>query len=340
MEILFLPPNRLCRKSPVFFSRRRLNCDMTWKFPKDRMAIVIVGPTGVGKTAFSRLIAEKLPVEIVSADSRQIYRYMDIGTAKPAREFLEAVPHHFIDILDPDQPYSAGEFGQQARRTVLEIFSRDRIPLIVGGSGLYLRALLHGFFGDDYKNPELRQQLTERAEKEGAEALYRELEQIDPAAAAGIHPNNVKRVIRALEVAQTAGVPLSQLQQNVDPAPFRWRQWGLTARRELLYRRIDRRVEEMFRAGLISEVRGLLERGYSQRLNSLNSVGYKEVIALLEGRLSEPACREVVQRNSRRYAKRQLTWFRADPEIEWIDISEKEALQPTAEKIVSAVSGL
>lgn len=301
----------------------------------EKPVLVIVGPTGVGKTAVSIEIARRTGGEIISADSRQIYRNMDVGTAKPPMEIRERIPHHFIDILEPDQEYSAGEFARQARLRIQEIIQAGKLALIVGGSGLYVRALLEGFFGEDVKNAHTREWLSSRLHKEGAQKLYKELRQVDPQAAQKIHPRNVKRLLRALEVYYLAGEPISALHKaRKDPAPFPWIKFGLTMPRPQLYHRINQRVEEMFREGLIDEVKGLLESGYAPSLNALNSVGYKEVIAYLQGKMDLPECKELVKRNTRRYAKRQMTWFRADPDIHWITLSPDEPPGAIARKLL------
>ncbi len=302
---------------------------------RQNVVIVLVGPTGVGKTHLSELLAEQLPVEIVSADSRQIYRYMDIGTAKPPKELLLRIPHHFIDILNPDQYYSAGEYGKDARQRIKEIFQRKHVPLIVGGSGLYLRALLEGFFENDVRNQKIRESLEERLRREGPQSLHRDLQKVDPESARRIHPNNSQRIIRALEVYLASGVPLSRLQQKKLPPPsFSALKFGLTRERKKLYADINRRVETMFQQGLIQEVSRILGMGYEKNLNSLNSVGYKEVIQYLEGELDYDTCVELVKRNSRRYAKRQYTWFRADPEIQWIEVEDEADFRRAANLIV------
>ncbi|MFQ5583149.1 MAG: tRNA (adenosine(37)-N6)-dimethylallyltransferase MiaA [Calditrichia bacterium] len=283
--------------------------------------LILLGPTAVGKTAIALAIAGKIDCEIVSADSRQVYRYMDIGTAKPRGEILKKIPHHFIDIIDPDQDYSAGQFANEARQVIRQILKKGKIALVVGGSGLYLRALLEGFFGGDIRDEKIRSRLNERLQREGAEKLFRELSEVDPPLAAVTHPNNVKRVLRGLEVYLASGIPLSQIQKKQkDPAPFAYKKFGLTMERKQLYERINHRVEEMFEQGLINEVRDLLKKGYSEKLNSLNSVGYKEAIDYLKGHTDLRTCIERVKQNTRRYAKRQFTWFRAEKDIHWVSI--------------------
>lgn len=299
-------------------------------------ALVILGPTGSGKTALSEAIAGKIPAEIVSADSRQIYRFMDIGTAKPPATLQQKFPHHFIDILNPDQDYSAGEYARAAREVIEQIFQRKKLPLVVGGSGLYIRALLEGFFKEDVKDPGIRAELERRMEREGIEPLYAELRRVDPAAAEKIHPRNTRRVIRFLEVYYACGTPMSQIQQaSPDPAPFAALKIGLAVERKTLYARINRRVEEMFEQGLVQEVRELLQRGFPRESNTLNSVGYKEVIAYLRGEIDLFTCKELVKRNTRRYAKRQMTWFRAEKNVHWIESGAEADLPALAERVLA-----
>ncbi|MCB0265740.1 MAG: tRNA (adenosine(37)-N6)-dimethylallyltransferase MiaA [Calditrichaeota bacterium] len=292
-----------------------------FKFPENTV-LVICGPTGIGKTALSLAVADAVPAEIVSADSRQIYKYMDIGTAKPTAAEQAVAPHHFIDILEPDVDYSAGEYSRDARETVAEIFDRGKLPVVAGGSGLYIRALLDGFFNLDAKDEQLREKLNKRLANEGIEKLFAEFATIDPELASKTHPNSIKRVLRALEVYHITGKPMSQIQQeNRDPAPFGWIKIALTMERKSLYARINQRVEEMFDLGLVDEVRSLLDRGFSANLNAMNSVGYKEVVAYLNGEIDLFTCKELVKQNSRRYAKRQFTWFRGESDVHWLEIS-------------------
>ena len=306
-------------------------------FPS-RTVLVLTGPTGIGKTELSRALAERYPLEIVSADSRQIYRYMDIGTAKPSAEMRREIPHHFIDILDPDEDYSAGQYSDDARQVIEGIFQRGRLPLVVGGSGLYIRALVEGFFKARAEDPALRARLQERLEAEGIEPLYAELQAIDPRAAIKIHPNNTRRVIRALEVCLAARRPITRLQEEQpDPAPFHSLKLCLTTERKALYARIARRCEEMFEAGLVGEVQKILDMGYDPSNNSLNSVGYKEVVAYLQGAFKLPECIELVKQNTRRYAKRQYTWFRNEPALVWL---EKQAAGDLLKEIAGRLTSL
>ena len=302
---------------------------------KNKVAIVLVGPTGVGKTALSVELADEIPVEIISADSRQIFKYLNIGTAKPSDDILSKIPHHFIDMLKPDENYSAGQFGLQARVVIDEIFRRERIPLIVGGSGLYLKALLDGFFEGDVRDERIRNSLERRLEEEGSEPLYNDLVKLDKTAAAKIHPNNGQRIIRALEVCLTADAKFSDLQKKKLPDPdFTVLKFGINRPRSQLYADIDRRVDQMFENGLLAEVVGILERGFEKNLNSLNSVGYKEVIDYLEENLDFETCVKLIKQNSRRYAKRQLTWFRADDEIRWFMLDDKMGFREISRQII------
>ncbi len=274
-------------------------------------------------------------MEIISADSRQIYRYMDIGTAKPDRSFRERVVHHFIDICNPDDYYSAGIFGKQARKIVDEIFSRGALPLVVGGSGFYIKALVDGIFESEVRDEQVRQQLDERVREQGLAALYARLQKVDPEYAAKISPNDRQRILRALEVYEVSGKPFSSFhRQKPEAADFEPVFWGLEMERTALYRRINQRVDEMLAKGLIDEVKSLLQRGYDASLNALNTVGYKEVIAYLQERLSYEEMRELIKRNTRRYAKRQGTWFRADKRIQWYRVETIQDVETLAQTII------
>jgi tRNA dimethylallyltransferase len=294
--------------------------------------LAIVGPTASGKTPLAVEVAERLKGEIVSADSRQVYRFLDIGTAKPTPAERRRVIHHFIDIRDPNDEYSAGAFGQDARKLISERLSAGVPVVIVGGSGLYLRAVIDGLFAGPAKDPEFRSVLEDRAKKEGGAVLLEELRRVDPAAAQSMDATKVRRIIRALEVHSITGRPISELHtaQN-DPAPFDVVQVALRWPKAELHDRINRRVEEMLSAGLVEEVRSLRVRGYGRHLNSLNTVGYKEVFDVLDGILPESELAGTVQRNTRRYAKRQMTWFRADTRIHWLNVSGRMDVQSLVE---------
>jgi tRNA dimethylallyltransferase len=305
------------------------------KFIMKRKVLAIVGPTASGKTKLSIIVAEKIGGEIISADSRQVYRYMDIGTAKPSKEERERVKHYFIDELNPDEEFNAGVFGERGREIIEDIFSRGKVPIVVGGSGLYVKSLIDGFFEGPAGDWELREILYRKAEQLGKGALYEELKKVDPASAEKIHPNNLKRVIRALEVYYLTGKPISQLQSEMKPEiNFETVQIGLNWDRKKLYKRIEERVDMMIEQGLIEEVKRLRELGYDKNLNALQTVGYKEVFDYLDGIISYDRMIYLIKRNSRRYAKRQLTWFRQDKRIIWIDVDERTDFNELADKVI------
>ena len=299
---------------------------------------LLVGPTASGKTDLSLRIADRIPCEIVCADSRQIYRHMDIGTAKPTPEQRSAVAHHCIDILDPDADFSAGQYGTLACRIVHEIHARKRIPLVVGGSGLYIRALTDGIFTGNFKDQGLRERLNREADEVGTEALHERLRNLDLSAAEKIHSNDRKRTIRALEVIELSGQPLSRLQKELTkPADFPSVFFGLNWPRSMLYRRIEERVDRMISDGLVDEVHQLHFMGYSQKCNSMNSVGYKEISQYIEGHTTLEEAVALIKKNTRRFAKRQMTWFRSDRRIQWIDIQSTDDLDVAVDRIVGVV---
>jgi tRNA dimethylallyltransferase len=281
--------------------------------------IVICGPTAVGKTAAGIAVAAAVGGEIVSADSMQVYRYMDIGTAKPTAAEQAAARHHLIDVVDPDEPFDAAVYAELGRRALAELVRRGRVPVVVGGTGLYIKALLQGLFRSEARDPALRARLRAEAEAEGTAALHARLQTCDPRTAARLHPNDRVRILRALEVFEATGRPISELQgaHRFGDAPYRTLKIGLTLDRPTLYGRIDRRVEAMLAAGLEDEVRALLARGYGPQLKPMQSIGYSHLTALIAGTVSREECLRTLQRDTRRFAKRQLTWFRADSEIVW-----------------------
>ena len=281
--------------------------------------VVICDPTGVGKTAAAIALCEAVGGAIVGADSMQVYRFMDIGTAKPTADEQARVHHDLIDVVDPDEDFDAARYQHLADTAIARLVKAKRVPVVVGGTGLYIRALLHGIFPDAPGDPEVRRALRRRLSAEGAAALHRELAARDPDAAARIHPNDRQRIVRALEVLAVTGRPLSELQRRHGFRQQRYRalQIGLDIERQELYRRIDRRVDRMLAEGLLDEVRGLLRRGYAATLKSMQSIGYRHMVAYLEGRLDWDEAVRTLKRDTRRYAKRQLTWFRADPAVRW-----------------------
>lgn len=284
--------------------------------------VAIVGPTAVGKTALAIELAQAIQGEIVSADSRQIYRHMDIGTAKPTPAERAQVPHHLLDVVDPDQPMTLAEYQRLAYAAIEEIHRRERVPLLVGGTGLYVRAVLEGLrIPEVPPDPELRTRLEAEARALGAEALHARLAALDPVAARRVDPRNVRRVIRALEVCLRAGRPISELQEAIPP-PYRILRVGLTRPRRELYARIDARVDAMIAAGLVEEVRSLLARGYGPELPAMSGLGYRQICRYLAGEQTlEEAIREI-KRKTRRFVRQQQTWFRLDdPRVHWFDLS-------------------
>jgi tRNA dimethylallyltransferase len=282
--------------------------------------IVICGPTGVGKTAAGIEVARAVNGEIVGADSMQVYRYMDIGTAKPTAMEQAAVRHHLIDVVDPDVPFDAAAYLTLGRQVLTELFRRGKTPVVVGGTGLYIKALLYGLFRSDARDPAVRVRLRAEAESQGAAALHHRLAQCDPRTAARLHPNDAVRILRALEVFEVTGRPISELQREhrFGDAPFHTLKIGLSLDRETLYRRIDRRAEAMLAAGLEDEVRALFARGYGPRLKPMQAIGYSHMAAFIAGAVNRADCIRTLQRDTRRFAKRQLTWFRAEPDIRWL----------------------
>jgi tRNA dimethylallyltransferase len=277
----------------------------------------IVGPTAAGKSSIALQIAEQLGAEIVNADSRQIYRGMDIGTAKPRDEELRRVPHHLINIRDPDEPLDVAEFCILARAAIAQIAGRGRPVLVVGGSGLYLRAIRSGIFAGPPASGEIRARLAALAGQHGVGYLFQRLADVDPEAAAKIEPNDLKRIVRALEVYQQTGLPISEHQRRhlFCDRPFETLTVGLTLAREELYTTIERRFDEMIKQGLVTEVRMLLAKGYQL---PLSTIGYREISGYVRGEIELPDAIARAKRASRQLAKRQLTWFRADPEIIWL----------------------
>jgi tRNA dimethylallyltransferase len=297
--------------------------------------LVIVGPTASGKTALGIRLAKRFGGEIISGDSMQVYRGMDIGTAKATPEERREIPHHLIDIVDPDVPFSVSEFKRLAREKIEEIHRRGKLPIIVGGTGLYIEAVTHDYLMPHVpENPVLREELRELALREGNEALHLRLREVDPDTADKLHPNDVKRMIRALEVYHGTGQPFSKLAgKGESPYDALW--IGLTLRRDLLYDRINRRVDRMIEDGLVEEVKRLVLKGYHRGLTSMQGIGYKEIIRFLEGEISLEEAVHLIKKGTRKYAKRQFSWFRRLPEIHWFDM-EDEASFP---KIVKLVAG-
>jgi len=301
--------------------------------------LAIVGPTGIGKSRLALGLAQAFGGEIVSADSRQVYRYMDIGTAKPSPEELSLVPHHLINIVNPDQPFSLAQYQALAYRAIEDIQRRDKLALLVGGSGLYIWSVLEGW--EIPRVPpdlEFRRSLQEKLARGGRDSLYQELAAIDPVAAQRIDPRNVRRIIRALEVCRATGSPFSQLQQKRVP-PFSTLIVGLTTYRAELYHRIDLRVDEMIGRGLVAEVQKLVSMGYDFNLPAMSGIGYKQIGMFLRGELTLPAAIQQIKSETHRFVRHQYGWFRlTDERIRWFNVQDSVAPDITAlvDKFVSA----
>jgi tRNA dimethylallyltransferase len=306
-----------------------------------KLIVVIVGPTCSGKSNLSISIAKKLKSEIISADSRQVYKYIDIGTAKPSKFELKEIPHSFIDTLELDENFDVSSFEKQALVKIDNIIKNKVIPIVTGGSGLYVRALIDGIV-DLESDDEIREELFSKKEKFGNDYLYHELEKVDSNAAKTMLPQNWKRVIRALEVFYLTGKSITDFhaKQNRQRTNYNFLQFGLNWKREILYKRIESRVDEMIKNGLVEEVKSILAKGYSETLNSLNSVGYKEIIAYLKNEVSLETAISLIKRNTRRYAKRQLTWFRKDERIHWFDFENELDLVKIKNEILNKIKDM
>jgi tRNA dimethylallyltransferase len=284
--------------------------------------IAIVGPTAVGKSELALQLAQCFSLEIISADSRQVYRYMDIGTNKPSPAETAAVPHHVIDVVEPDQDFSLAMYHQLAFEALKAIRQKDKVPLLVGGSGLYVWSLMEGWrIPQVPPDREMRGRLESRAEQDDSQSLYRELQAIDPAAAERIDPSNIRRIIRALEIYYATGQPPSQLQRKEKPG-FSILVIGLTQERSELYRRIDERADKMIQRGLVEEVEELLRKGYSPSLPSMSGIGYKQIGQFLRGEMTLPEAVDKMKYETHRLARHQYAWFRlSDSRIRWFDVS-------------------
>ncbi len=301
--------------------------------------IVIEGPTCSGKTALSLILADYLSTEIISADSRQVYRYLDIGTAKPERKYLNLIKHHFIDELNPDEEFNISIFETRSIEIINNLFAEGKTPVAAGGSGLYVKALTEGIFQDIDTDPDYRLSLKKILEAEGKDRLYEILKQTDPLAAGIIHPSSWKRVIRALEVFRLSGKSIVIHQEKYKrESDIEFIEFGLRWNRQTLYNNIEKRVDEMLERGLVKEMESILAMGYNPELNSLNTVGYKEIYSYLSGSINMDEAVRLIKRNTRRYAKRQMTWFNASEKIRWIDIDTPESIEKAANSIISLSS--
>ncbi len=301
---------------------------------KKRPLVILTGPTAVGKTALSIELAKTIGGEIISADSMQVYRRMDIGSAKITPEEMAGVPHHLIDVLEPDQEFNVVVFQELAKRALAEIYSRGHIPIVAGGTGFYIQALLYDIdFTENDEDTALRRSLEEQAKREGAEALYERLRAVDPESCESIHAHNVKRVIRAIEFYEKTGKKISvhNMEQRQNSSPYHFAYFVLNDDRERIYERINERVDLMMAQGLMEEVRALRESGCRKDMVSMQGLGYKELLSCLEGEISLEEAVYLIKRDTRHFAKRQLTWFRREKEVTWI---EKNVFDQDSQKIV------
>ncbi len=297
-----------------------------------KAVVAVAGPTGAGKSELALRLAREFGGEVVNCDSLQIYRYFDIGTAKLTRAEMGGIPHHLIDILDPDQVFTAGEYARLGRAALQEISRRARLPVVAGGTGFYLRALLEGLFRGPARDEALRARLAARERRRQA-SLHRLLARFDPAAARRIHPNDVPKVTRALEVCLLARRPVTELFGEGRDAlqGYRTLKLGLAPEREALYRRLDERCRRMFESGLVEEVRGILDMGFPREAKPFEAHGYRQAMQLLRGELNPHEALFYAQRNTRNYAKRQMTWFRKEPRMEWLQgFGEEPPVQDAA----------
>lgn len=286
--------------------------------------VIVAGPTASGKTGLSIEIAKHFNGEIIGADSMQIYKYMDIGTAKPTLQERGEVPHHMVDFLEPDAEYSVADYTEQAHEVIAEIASRGKLPVMCGGTGLYINSVADDVtFGDFDTDYELRNALQKLAQEEGSRKLLEILSEFDEESAKKLHPNNLRRIIRAIEFYKVTGTPISEHQKMTKERESRYEPIMISIEwdRQELYERINKRVDIMLKDGLFDEVRSLMDRGYTQALNSMKGIGYKEVIDCINGKMSYEDTVELIKQSSRRYAKRQLTWFRRDKRIHWVSSS-------------------
>ncbi|MEI7024354.1 tRNA (adenosine(37)-N6)-dimethylallyltransferase MiaA [Paenibacillus sp. y28] len=286
--------------------------------------LVLLGPTAVGKTALSLLLARQFNCEIISGDSMQVYRGMDIGTAKVLPEEQQRIPHHMIDIRNPDEPFSAADFQSMAKACIQDIHERGKLPFVVGGTGLYIESLCFDYqFSEGASDEAFREEQRLFALEHGPEALLDKLRAVDPITASRLHVNDQRRIVRALEVYHLSGISMSEHQhRQKKDSPYEYCMVGLTMDRDLLYKRIEARVDIMLQDGLVEEVQGLLDQGYSRDLVSMQGLGYKEIAAALTGEMPMDTAVSLLKQGTRRFAKRQLSWFRHMKEIEWVDVTE------------------
>lgn len=302
-----------------------------------RPLIIITGPTASGKTALSIKLAKQIGGEIISADSMQVYRHMDIGSAKVTKEEMDGVPHHLIDVLEPAEEFNVVRFQEMAKNAMEEIYGRRKIPILAGGTGFYIQALLYDIdFTETEENSGIREELEETVKSKGASALHAMLREIDPESAEAIHENNVKRVIRAIEFYRQTGKKISDhnREEREKTSPYQFLYYVLDLPRSLLYSRIDERVDRMMESGLVEEVRALQDMGCTRDMISMQGLGYKEILDYLNGELTLDEAVYILKRDTRHFAKRQLTWFRREKDVRWL---QPEAFDGSREKMLCAV---
>jgi tRNA dimethylallyltransferase len=306
---------------------------------KPGKVIVIVGPTCSGKTDLSLDLALKLDTEIISADSRQVYKYLNIGTAKPSKEIRRKVKHHFIDVLEPNEDFNVSIFENESLKIIEKLLKNNKIPIVAGGSGLYIKALVDGIFNTVDTDHQLREKLLKEKEIYGNDYLYNQLKNVDPESAESMLPQNYKRVMRSLEIYYLTGKSIKEHQKKYErEMNLTFMQFGLRWDRKKLYQNINDRVEKMMREGLLDEVKSILAKGFDKNLNSLNTVGYKEIISYLNDETDFNTAVELIKRNSRRFAKRQLTWFNPDKRIKWFDVVNYDDLNGISKKIIKEIA--
>lgn len=309
------------------------------RYPLLKPVVALVGPTAVGKSAVGLRVAQALGTEVLAADSRQVYRGMDIGTDKPSSEELRTVPHRLIDLVDPDQPFNVGLYRRHAEGEIARLHQRGRLPLVVGGTGLYIRALLRGLWEGPPADWTMRRRLEQEALAQGAESLHRKLADVDPAAAERVHPHDHVKIVRALEVHAQTGRAISGIHSahRFAESPYASLTIGLLRQRNELYRRIEERTDGMLARGLREETQGLLERGYGPHLSAMRGVGYKQMAGYLLGDYDYEEAVRRLKRDTRRFAKRQLTWFRTEPNIHWLTIAPEEGVEQVSARVLAVV---
>ncbi|MBS0171619.1 MAG: tRNA (adenosine(37)-N6)-dimethylallyltransferase MiaA [Nitrospira sp.] len=312
---------------------------LTESMRASRPLVVLVGPTAVGKSEIGLRLARSLDTDLLTADSRQVYRGMDIATDKPATEQRQGVPHRLIDLVDPDEPFNAGQYRTLALQEIERLYGERRVPLVVGGTGLYIRTLIHGLCDAPRADQAFRAALLREAAARGRYYLHEELTRIDPESAGRLHPHDEVKIVRALEVYHLSGRRLSDMQQRHGFAeqPFAVLMIGLTRDRPQLYRRIDERVEAMFARGVVEETEGLLAQGYRRESGAMKGLGYQQIAGYLSGDYDRAEALRLLQRDTRHFAKRQLTWFRKEPGLQWWSLTEQDDPEDVSRRLLKTV---